>query len=325
MFTLGNRQYHFCSICPSLMDQVEPSVLYSVIEATRQLPITIQESAKCQPLRGYTVLFHPTAKLARVIVSIPPPQIGILTHLTSTIQLFHMGLTGDPEARGQTLDSFLSMKSELFHVQEQMAAHNINLEALSELKRVRPTLETQRDSKATFYRLVCGQDMIKKDITTILENKERDYRQQIQCAKDRVRSLKQSLSAMFPSHTKILGVPTSPGFSSWSVLSQPSKFLPPSNSASSSDCITEKADTFLNGPWTRRQLAHNQKSGAVSNFDHKISGNVCLDLSKDGAPDATTLHLSSPTLLRERYNKWISPIIPGSTPGKAAFFIVLSR
>ncbi|KAG0036401.1 hypothetical protein BGZ82_004271 [Podila clonocystis] len=313
-FCLGGRQYHLCAISQTLVNQVQPFVLHGVIEATRQLPTAIQESADCQPLPEYTVVFHPSAKLARVVVSISPPQKTILSHLTNTLQLFHMGLTGDPGSRGQIFDSFRSTKAELYQVQGQMVTHNINLEALNELKRVIPTLETQRDSKTAFYRLVCGQDIVKKtDIIKTLENKEHDYRQQIQSTKSKTHCLKQSLCVMFPDHTKILGVPTSPGFSSWSDLGRQDKFLPSSISASSdSHRITEKVGSFLHGPWTRRQLAHSQKSGSIC---HVTPGNVHLDFSNDRAPDATTLHLSSPTLLRARYNNWISPTAPRSALG----------
>lgn len=315
-FRLGDRQYHLCSISQLLVNRVHPFVLHSVIKATHQLPTAIHESTDCQPLPEYTVLFHPTAKLARVVVSIPPHKKTILPHLTNTLQLFHMGLAGDSGSRGQILDLFRSMKTELYQVQEQIATHNINLEALKELN-VTPTFVTQRDSKSTFYRLVCGQDIDNRaDITTTLDNKQHEYRQLIQSTKNKARSLKQSLCVMFPGHTKILGVPTPPGFSSWSSLGGQDKFLPSSNSASSkSGRITEKVDNFLDGPWTRRQLAHNQKSGSVSSFCHATSGNVLLDLSNDRAPDATTFLLSSPTLLRARYNKWISPTVPRSTAG----------
>lgn len=324
-FRLSDRQYHLCSISPPLVNRIQPFVLRSVIKATRQLPTDIQETIDCQPLPECTFLFHPSAKLARVVISIPPPRNTILSHLTNTLQLFHMGLTGDPESRGRILDLFRSAKSELCQIQDQIAAHSINLEALKEIKRVTPTLETQRNSKSNFYHLVCGQAIDKAiDIRTALGNKEHDYRQQIQSTKHKARSLKQSLFVFFSDHTKILGVPTPPGFSRWSSLGRHDKFLPsPSLTSSNSDRITEKVDSFLNGPWTRRQLAHNQKYGSVSSFCHATSGNVSLAMNMDRALDATTLHLSSATRLRARYNKWISPTVPRSTPGKD--YLLLAR
>ncbi|KAG0337458.1 hypothetical protein BG004_007634 [Podila humilis] len=331
-FPLCGMQYGLCFIHSSVVDNVHPSVIRAILSATRQLPTTIQptQHPTCFP-QGYVVGFSPLSTLLHVIVERLDSRYA-QQHLKNVLQLYHMGLTGDSDSRGQVLSQFQAYKTDLLRIQETISKHKQSIHTLQNQKLYIQTLEARRRAKDTFHHLVLGKDLTPTpDFQKLFDEKEHAIRRVLRFLEDKERSLMRALSSLFPNQVKVFGVPVSPiGWSVWQDLSRDEKFLPQPGVIAFGDnggsLFDESRNVFWAYSWTRRQLAFNQQQQMVygrredPQSEGRHTGNVRLDLSADRVPDASSIHMS-PSLLRARYFRWITRSTTQFSPTQNADFI----
>ncbi|KAF9412995.1 hypothetical protein BGZ94_000866 [Podila epigama] len=304
-FILGDRHFPLCNIHLAVVNEVRPSIIRKVIAATGCLPSIMHPMCHQAVLRGFILRFEPRTGMPAILVSAvlnsEPVQDAAdraCREHQNTLQLFHMGLTGDATSRGQILDSFRARKAALRRAESQLEQYKVNLKVSKEDFR---SADRGLASMTTFYRLVSGRqhdivvdlERCYAEFKATLEETEQNDLQKVRHGTERVQQVGHALAKDFQSSLPVLGVPVIPVDAvSWDEMSRPVKsmnLLPRVGYLEDHDSRTSLLPEPRVNVWTRRLLAFNEECRTQhSPTTESKSGNVRLYINQDGVPNLAT-------------------------------------